>query len=92
MYIYNTACIYIYRYTYLYYVSIYIILNQNQTESLQYNTLLLPDPRAAGVALYKFYMYTKLFIISNLRETFANKNVTFANSKIKPVARVPNIT
>ena len=48
--------------------------------------LLLPDPRRQSVAA----LYI-MIIISNFRETFANKNVTFANSNIF-FARAPNIT
>ena len=52
-------------------------------------TLLLPDPRAAGGG--SPLQDIQWLIISNFRETFANKTITFANSK-KSFARVPNIT
>ena len=60
-------------------------LNQNQTEILRCPSPAGPWATVGGSPLNNDY------IISNFRETFANKNVTFANSK-KTFARVHNIT
>ena len=90
--IHNTYIIYIYIYNV--YIIIWLLIKiplSGNGHSSRIKMLLSRNFRAHPYLSFAEPMFSKAIMISNFRETSAQKNVTFANSK-QTFARVSNIT